>query len=64
MLRTIRNVEAVEVKSQKALASVAGLILPGGESTTMAKCSASLAFLDLCSKKSDKAFPSGAPVPA
>jgi 5'-phosphate synthase pdxT subunit len=37
MLRTIRNVEAVEVKSQKALASVAGLILPGGESTTMAK---------------------------
>ncbi|GAB4813000.1 hypothetical protein N2152v2_000046 [Parachlorella kessleri] len=35
-LRRIPNVEAVEVRTKDELGSVAGLIIPGGESTTMA----------------------------
>lgn len=35
-LRQLPNVEAVEVRTKEELRSVAGLIIPGGESTTMA----------------------------
>lgn len=37
MLNKIEGVHAVEVKTIKALESVSGLILPGGESTTIAR---------------------------
>lgn len=36
MLQKIPGVEAIEVRSKEDLESVAGLIIPGGESTTMA----------------------------
>lgn len=35
-LKSIPGVEAVEVRTKEQLASVSGLIIPGGESTTMA----------------------------
>ncbi len=36
MLQQVPGVEVVEVRTQEDLAAVAGLIIPGGESTTMA----------------------------
>lgn len=36
MLNKVRGVEAVEVRREEELAGLAGLVLPGGESTTMA----------------------------
>ena len=36
MLQKVEGVEAVEVRSKEELAGVAGLVIPGGESTTMA----------------------------
>lgn len=36
LLKTLPNVEAIEVRTLEELCSVSGLIIPGGESTTMA----------------------------
>jgi putative intracellular protease/amidase len=36
MLQRVRGVEVVEVRSKEELESVQGLVIPGGESTTMA----------------------------
>lgn len=36
LLRRVPGVEAIEVRTKEELESVAGLIIPGGESTTMA----------------------------
>jgi 5'-phosphate synthase pdxT subunit len=36
MLQKLEGVEVIEVRSREELESVAGLIIPGGESTTMA----------------------------
>jgi 5'-phosphate synthase pdxT subunit len=36
LLNAIPNVEVIEVRTKEELESVSGLIIPGGESTTMA----------------------------
>jgi 5'-phosphate synthase pdxT subunit len=51
------GVEPVEIKYQQQLAQIQGLIIPGGESTTVGKLLARYGMLDILTEMGRKGFP-------
>ena len=51
------NVEAISVRTPEELASVDALILPGGESTTIAKLARSFGIFDAIQKRIAEGMP-------
>jgi len=48
------NVESIAVKNRKTLQQVSGLIIPGGESTTIGKLISIFGLADLIRKRSNE----------
>lgn len=57
MLRRIEGVEAVLVRSKEELAQVDGLVIPGGESTTIGKLLDRLNLMDLLRNRAKSGMP-------